>query len=81
MKKKNLFMVAIGALLLSVGLTSCKKDKGKDCVELTYSYYGETYTDCFCVDDYTSRAAFEKEISYMQKEYKAKVKYVDSCRD
>lgn len=74
MKKKSIFAIAFGAFVVATGLSSCKKDKDKDCVE----YSQDSYTDCFCVGDFENRDAFDAYVESLQEDGYS-IKYVESC--
>lgn len=65
--KKSLSKILFGTLAVSLGLSSCKKDKdeGKDCCA-TVTYEGDTYT--FCVgDDGMTQAEFDAYVAFYKK--------------
>ena len=95
MKKKNLFTLALGVFALSLGITSCQKDKnstikkGKDdpkggkgnCAIVTYMEDGKEESDCFCVgDDGMTQDQFDRYVSYYKNLSGYTVKLVEKCR-
>ena len=73
MKKKNIFLVAFAALTMSIGFSSCKKDK--NCATATYD--GES--ECFCVEDIGTRSEFDAYVKYLKSEG-YKINYTNSCK-
>ncbi|MCO5248208.1 MAG: hypothetical protein M9887_04580 [Chitinophagales bacterium] len=62
--KKGFLQIAFGALALTVGLTSCKKDKDCDikCVDFVDDY--GSYTTCS--DEFPSMKAFDAYVSSLK---------------
>jgi hypothetical protein len=65
--KKNFLQIVMGALVLTLGLSSCKKDKNcKSCA--TYTYDGKKGTFCVGDADVETQAKFDDYVSYLKSE-------------
>jgi pyruvate formate-lyase activating enzyme-like uncharacterized protein len=65
--KKNFLQIVMGALVLTLGLSSCKKDKNcKTCA--TYSYDGESDTICVGEKGVETQAKFDEYVAYLKSE-------------
>jgi hypothetical protein len=50
--KKNFFQIVMGAFVLTLGLSSCKKDKNcSDCVTISDPGGDISYTETYCLGD------------------------------
>lgn len=66
--KKNFFQILMGTLMITLGFTSCKKDKDKDCVDCaTLTYDGYSYTVCVG-DDGLTQKEFNDYVAYYKSE-------------
>lgn len=76
MKKKNLLLLAMGTIALSLGLTSCKKNK--NCAIFTDA---DNVSYCYCVgDDGITQAEFDSAVRDYQSLEGYSVKFIKSCR-
>jgi hypothetical protein len=65
--KKSFFQIVMGALVLTLGLSSCKKDKNcTSCV--TVSGSGNTGTYCLGDEDMATQAEFDAYVAYFKSE-------------
>ena len=65
--KKSFFQIAMGALVLTLGLSSCKKDK--NCTPCaSYTYDGKKQTFCVGEEGVETKAAFDAYVANLKAE-------------
>jgi hypothetical protein len=69
--KKNFFQIVMGALVLTLGLSSCKKDKNcADCVTISDPSGDISYTNTYCLGDdkMKTQAEFDAYVAHFKSE-------------